>query len=258
MFEKRLSLFAAVVVVLATVGGGVALATTDSPSEQAPETTQPSNTSTIQVSASGSVASSPDKAVIRLGVEATAENASVARKRVAENVSAMRNALETLGLGADQIRTTDYDLFKEERRGAHRDEKGTEKAVYRARHQFAVELYDADRAGSVIDTAIASGATNLYDIDFTLSAETRRSLREQALERAMTNARSEADTLARSANLTVSGVDIVTTVDGGGGGIPQGTAVATGADGTGSTSISSGPVTVSVSVTVEYEAIPSE
>jgi len=240
--------------VIAVVVGGVAVATTGSNTAPAANNSPSNDTSTIHVSASGSVASNPDKAVIRLAVEATAKNASVARQRVAENVSAMRTSLQNLGLDESRIRTTDYNLYKDERHRRTREKQQAETVVYRADHELAIEVQNVSQAGTVIDTAIANGASNLHDIRFTLSTETRRQLRDKALKEAMTNARAKADTLASSANLEISGIDIVTTVSGGHRDPFQATPAPEAAAGVDSTSINSGPVTVSVSIQVTYTA----
>ncbi|MFC7174242.1 SIMPL domain-containing protein [Haloplanus litoreus] len=120
-------------------------------------------------------------------------------------------------------------------------------------------MTDPDRVGSVVDTAVGNGASEVDDVTFTLSTERRRALERQARSAAMADARSKARALATDANLTVTGVDVIQTTAGGAprsadeGASMTETPVATGAP---PSDIESGPVTVRTSVRVVYEAAP--
>jgi uncharacterized protein YggE len=100
--------------------------------------------------------------------------------------------------------------------------------------------------GEVIDTAVDSGATSIDGVQFTLSDEQRASLRATALDRAMSAARTDADGLASTADLTITGVRHVST---GAEFVPYASARFEDA-----TTLQPGPVTVQVSVDVTYAA----
>ncbi|HKL29813.1 MAG TPA: SIMPL domain-containing protein, partial [Natrialbaceae archaeon] len=106
-------------------------------------------------------------------------------------------------------------------------------------------------SGDGVDTAIDSGATNVNDVRFTLSEETRRELRTKALETAMSNARQQADTIASSADLAIVGVHSASTTDVH---VPTRSVTMEAAADGGGTSLSSGPVTVTATVSVTYNA----
>jgi hypothetical protein len=239
--SSRTVLTIGVVLLLLTAGcSGV-----NQPTASATDDGTDSPVATIDVAASADVSSPPDVAVVRLTVVSTAPEADLARSRVAENVSAMRAALRSIGVEDDHVRTTYFHI------GEIYDSTPERREVvgYRAVHGFAIET-DVDRAGEVIDTAVTNGADRIDGVEFTLSAETRRTARERALEDAMANARRDADVLANAGNLTVVGVRSVSTADVGF--VPYETS-APDARG-GSTVIEPGPVTVSVRVSVTYEA----
>jgi len=202
---------------------------------------------TLQVSATGSVEADPDQAIVRVAVVETAEDAAVARGRLAENASAMREALAELGIEDGQISTARYDIDTDYRSEDRRDPR------YRAVHAFRITLTDLDRVGEVIDTAVENGASQVDDVRFTLSEERRRDLRTEALGEAMSDARGQADAIAESADLTVTGVHRVSTTDVGYRPSPQRvmlTAEAANAD----TTIDRGSVSVTARVVVVYNA----
>jgi uncharacterized protein YggE len=217
----------------------------------------PESDSTIQVAGTGSADADPNQAVVRVSVVATGSDAATARRRLAANTSRMRTALADIGVDDDRITTQRYDIYQDRRRPP---EEGAEPRIeYRAVHAFEITVTDPDRVGSVVDTAVGNGASEVDDITFALSTERRRELERRARSAAMADARAKARALAADANLTVTGVDVIQTTARGAprsadeGAYRTETPVATGAP---PSDIESGPVTVRTSVRVVYEAAP--
>jgi hypothetical protein len=236
---------------LLTAGCSTSLA--PSSAAASPDTAGESPAKSISVAASGVAETSPDQAVVSVAIVATGDDASTVRERLATNASDLREALADAGIDSDQIRTEHYDIQRE-----HREPRpttgGEERAEpqYRGFHAFEITLSDTTKAGEVIDAAVGSGADRVEDVRFTLSEEKRRQLRQDALEDAMTNARSQADTLASEADLSVDGVHSVSTTERRYRAYE--TAVAAADAGGGGTAIDSGPVTVTTQVSVTYNA----
>jgi uncharacterized protein YggE len=208
---------------------------------------------TIHVAGSGSAEARPNQAVLGVSVVATADDAATARQRLAENVTRMRDALADVGVERDQLTTRHYDI---DRRRQRPREDGREPEIqYRAWHAFEITVEETDRVGTVIDTAVRSGATEVDRIEFTLSTERRRELEADARRAAMADAREKARSLASDANLTVTGVQVIRT---GGGDVPRpsgGAAMATATPAAEpDTELESGPVTVVTTVRVVYNA----
>lgn len=204
---------------------------------------------TLTVSASGTAEADPDQAIVRVAVEATSDDPTVARQRVAENASSMREALVGIGVDEGAIRTTNFDIYEDHVRPPDREEPP--RTTYRARHRFAVEVRDTERVGQVIDTAVDNGATSVHGVEFTLAEETRRELRDEAIDEAMADARAQADAMATAGGLTVTGVHSARTgsIDG-----PRPVREMADAGGDGGTSIEAGSVSVTATVTVTYNA----
>lgn len=248
------------IALLLTSGVGLALATTaDSASPENAGVAEESaavqghGNASIQVTASGEVSAAPDKAVIRLAAVSTADSADAARTQVAEDVASMRAALVEMGVSDDQVRTAYFDLSPMHAETSN----GSEIVGYRAAHGFEIHLaVESDelgnRTGVVIDTAVQNGANRIDGVQFTLTEETRRDLREQALEEAMTNARQDADFLATASDLTITAVHSISTGDVGVQPIELG--LRESAADSGATVFEPGPVTVSATVSVTYRA----
>lgn len=205
----------------------------------------------ITVGASGTAETAPDQAKVRVAIEVTGENATDVRERLADNASALRDALADEGIESDQIRTSHYDIDRNHRR-AHPEAKETDQPTYRGIHAFEVTLSNLSKTGEVIDASVENGASRVDGVRFSLSEEKRRDLRQQALEDAMGNARSQADTLAAEGGLSVEGVHSIETHEQPHYRPYEATVAAAGGDG--GTSIDSGPVTIRTQVRVTYNA----
>lgn len=200
---------------------------------------------TITVTATGEAQARPDAAVLFLAVVATADSPENATRQVAENASRLRSALADANVSGDRIRTTDYSVYQEGRFDP-RNESGD----YVAEHGFAVEIDNVSRAGELIDVATSNGTTTVRGVQLTLSEETRSELRDEALSNAVDDARAQADAIAASADLAVTGVHSVSTVEPQFGPFEAATRDVA-AQETG-TQIDPGPLTVSATVQVTY------
>lgn len=212
-----------------------------------PDTNTSASNGTIQVTSSAERSAPPDRATVRFAVVATGDSADDARSRVAENASSVRAALEETGVADDDVRTAYYDI------SVVYGENRSDIEGYRAVHAFAVDIEsDADelgnQTGSVVDTVVQNGADRIEGVEFGLTEETRSDLRQEALERAMTSADRDAETLAAASGLTITGVQSVSTSDDG----VRPVEVAYQEDAAAATVIEPGQVTVSATVSVTY------
>lgn len=206
---------------------------------------------TVAVSASGRVETAPDQAVIRMTVAARADSAAAVRDQLAANASQLQTALQDAGLAADQIVSTEFDIGRNYER---RDRPSAPK--FRGEHTFTVTVNETDRAGEIIVTAVENGATEIESVRFTITPETRRELRQQALGQAVENAHGKAQVAANGTNLALAGVRTVQTTDVSTEPIRrEDVAFAAAAQSGGaSTSLEGGKVTVTAQVIVVYNA----
>jgi hypothetical protein len=205
---------------------------------------------TVRVSATGSVEAEPDRAVVQVSIVEYGETAPEARQALAENVSRLQQSLREAGIDEEQVTTARYDLrYDDDIEGAGIYEG------YRAVHGFAITVEDLNRTGTVIDAAVAGGAARVQDVRFGLSTAHRRELKTRALEDATDVARGKAETLAAQSDLRIVGVDSVNAVgvDTDGRYVAD-AAYTTAAAGGAPTRIATGPVSVTTSVVVTYNA----
>jgi uncharacterized protein YggE len=189
----------AALLVLATAGavvGGLGTAGAAIP-EEAPADR------TITVSATGGADASPDQAVVRVAVTASGDDPTEVRDSLTNGTESLRDALDSIGA---KYETSRFSI--DERRRPPREAERDDQPAYRGAHRFTVTVDDPDDAGTVIDAAAEAGA-EVSNVELTLSDERQRTLRSDAIENAMSDARAQADTIAAAGDLSVIGVATV-------------------------------------------------
>jgi uncharacterized protein YggE len=73
-------------------------------------------------------------------------------------------------------------------------------------NSLQVTLKDVNQTGNVIDISVAAGINNVNSIQFMLSDEQAQALRTQALKKAVTSARADADSVTSALGVTITGV----------------------------------------------------
>jgi len=165
---------------------------------------------TIRVAASGTAEAEPDRAVVRVSVVARSDDVSAVRDRLAENASRLREALVESGIDESRIVTADYDIRQNYR---YDRERRPDEPRYQGQHRFTVTLENTSRAGATVVTAVENGASRVRGVEFTLTEETRRDLRNEALDEAVAVGREQAETAANRSDLSVTGVSSVETAE---------------------------------------------
>jgi hypothetical protein len=202
----------------------------------------------LTTTGTGTMDADADLAVVSVAVVSTAASADDARGQVASDVERMRSALRDASVPDDAVTTASYAVYPQyDYRNGERVEDG-----FRAVHAFRIETAPV-RAGEVVDLAVGNGASEVQGVSFTLTDETRATLRSQAIERAVVAARADADAMAGAAGLSVTTVETMTT-SGGYTPVERFEVAEATADGA-RTTFEPGPVSVSVTVQVTYRAV---
>jgi len=167
----------------------------------------------ISVSGSGTASSQPDRVVLRLGVEATAETASEALSQNSRRMQAVIDALKDAGIPAASIQTQTVQLRPQyespEREPTKAEERETaarqrELVGYVASNIVEARSDDLDAVGELLDTAVQAGANRVEGIRFEVSDSTE--LLSQAREAAWEDAEQKAMELADLAGVTLGDV----------------------------------------------------
>jgi len=155
---------------------------------------------TITVTGSGKAEGKPDTAIITLGVQTEAATAREAVQENAEKLSKVVEALKELGISEEDLKTTHYSLYPIYGEGAY-VVKG-----YRVINEVRVVVKDLDKASAILDTGVKAGANRVAGIQFTLSDDVAKELRDIAYKRALENAKAKAEKIAGELGLKITGI----------------------------------------------------
>ena len=180
--------------------------------QQIEETVQ----STVLTSGTATVKVDPDKVSVTIGVETRGDTAAEAAAANAELMGKVLAALKDLGIADDQMSTNWYSVYPvydwksppciEIYPQPPECNPKNEITGYTASNSVTVTI-DADKdIGSVIDTAVTSGATNVNGAYFFVSTEKQEEIRSGLIKDSIANARSRADKAAEAVNMEISGV----------------------------------------------------
>jgi uncharacterized protein YggE len=180
------TLFVPILLALATQSPGITTAATEGP--------------VIVTTGEGVVKMAPDRVWVTIAAESRAKNPREAQRANADAMKAVLDKLKALGLAADAIRTSGYDLQPQfdyvNGRQSLRE--------YLARNTIEVRVDDVSRAGEALDAAVGSGATSVSGVRFDL--KDRSGAEREALKKAVADARGRADAAATGAGMRVDRV----------------------------------------------------
>lgn len=247
-----------------TMAGCVGSSEPDEPAGTEGPTVEERSGRSVVVSNTGETTGDPDLAIVEAGVEARGDAAGAVRDDLSSRSDDLREALLEYGIPEDAITTEHFRIHEEvDRQQMERDEvpPDSEEAIeeytfYRGSHSFTVEVEDIDAVGEVIDTAVDAGADQVGRVTYTLSDERRADLRETALQSAIQDARSEAETIAAEVDGSIVEATVVDASEGQVSPVRRDLSYAVedaAATPSPATNLDPGDVTVTASVRIEYE-----
>jgi hypothetical protein len=201
---------------------------------------------TITVPGTGTVYANPDTAQVSIGVTNDAATATQAMSDNAQAMTNVINAIEQLGIASTDVKTSTVSLQPKYayeypttsvapstvyNNATSADSSGTmipaitstplipvatstptvlttQIVGYTATNTVTVTIRDLTLVGPVIDAGSNNGANQVNGVTFTLSDSLAASVYQQALQSAMTNGETKAQTLATAAG--ISGIELKT------------------------------------------------
>jgi uncharacterized protein len=152
----------------------------------------------IMTTGHGEAHIAPDRATVLISVETRGATAAAAGTDNATRQRATMDALRALGLQKSQLSTAGYNVQPEYNYSNPKLPRITD---YVARNTVRAELRQLDQVGRAIDTALAAGATTIAGVQFW--ASNVDSARRVAIAAAVSQARDDADVMARAAGGTL-------------------------------------------------------
>ncbi len=203
---------------------------------------------TINVTGNAQVILAPDIAYISIGVHSEAKSAKEAVASNNSQTQAVIDAIKGQGVDAKDIQTTNFSVYQQEKFAPTGEDLGT---FFMTDNTVYVTMRDIAKIGDILDASISAGANSIYGITF--DVENKETALATGRDQAMANAKAQADELAKAAGATLGAVQSISYYSSAPMPIYYDTkAVSAGVGGGGSVPISSGQLTLTVSVTVTY------
>ena len=157
----------------------------------------------LSVSGNGTVLVESDLAIVTVGVREASADVLVAQASVNEKIAAIKQALLDAGVQETEINTDSINIY------ANYDYSDNTEVIvgYTANNSLSVRTTDIDNVGALIDAAFAAGANTLDNVQFTVQDDSEA--REQALTKAVEDARRKADVLAAAVGMQVTAIESI-------------------------------------------------
>lgn len=199
----------------------------------------------VSVNGVGSVTVKPDIAYINVGVETQNDDAGIAQTENAEQMTAVMAAIKALGIKDEDIKTQQYSIYDR----IDYSENGSGDKYYLVTNIVKVTVQDIDQVGDVIDAAAGAGANQISSIQFGIKEEAEAY--QSALKLAMESAKGKANAILSTFGEAADKPSKVSETSYFSGAVRMDYEMAF-ADAKASTPVSSGELTVTANVTVEY------
>lgn len=208
-----------------------------------------SDVKVVTVKGEGKITVTPDMGTIRIGVKTENVDAAVAQQENAEQMTKVIEAIKALGIEAKDIQTSGYSLYQSYK---YYDD-GKEEQLYFANNTVTVVVRDLTKMSSIIDQATASGSNVINGITYASSKADE--YYNDALKLAMENAKGKGQAIMGTFGRTLGSPYSVTETSYGGSfeRNMSAEAVMFDAKAMNATPVESGEITISASVSVEYD-----
>lgn len=165
------------------------------------EAAQLGQEASIRVTGFGEALGQPDEAQVTVGVETFSPKVNDATAENEATVAAILDSLEEAGIDAEDIQTSNYNLWAEQRYG----ENGPEGiAGYHVSNQVMVLIRDVGKVGDLLAAVIAAGANSIYGVQFSVADPA--ALEAEAREKALEDARQRVESLVQLSGLTLDSI----------------------------------------------------
>jgi len=189
----------------------------------------------------------PDTATLSIGVVVQSATAKEASNENAALMSAVIAELKAMGLQDKEIQTSYVSVSP-----VYNYDKEQTITGYSASNSVQITTTKLDNLSEIIDRSTAAGANDIGSISFIVSDDMQKQLREDLINKAVTDASSKAATLAKSLGVEITGVHTSSISENSGSRVYYDMATAEKGSGAVSTPIQPGESTVSTSIQVTY------
>ena len=158
----------------------------------------------LVVNGTAQILVAPDEATVRLGIVRQAANAQTAQEQARSVAQEILNALGRAGVAANQIQTARLVLSPVYAPRSPESRDAPKIVAYNAANTVSVRLQNLTLVGPVIDAGLKAGANQLEGVQFGLRNDLPA--RQEALKRAVEEARGKAQTMAEALRVNLGEV----------------------------------------------------
>ncbi|HEY3411960.1 MAG TPA: SIMPL domain-containing protein [Armatimonadota bacterium] len=159
---------------------------------------------TITVVGQGSVRPKPDIVILQLGVASRNASLETAQTNAVKKMQGAITALRGIGVGEDEIQTTDYSVDKY----TVKPRRARAQTMYRVFTAVSVRTALVDKAGKIVDAMVHQGVNSIDGPTFGLKDQPKA--RREAMELAFKNAQQDAERLAKAGGMRLAGIQTLT------------------------------------------------
>ena len=162
----------------------------------------------ISVTGTATTSVDPDLLVITFGVETQNATAKQALDTNSETMSDIVKAIKSIKIADDEISTSRFNIspvyegYEEPLTKRWKQEL----VGYQVTNTITVETSKLDLAADIIDRAVTSGANRVDNVSFTLSPEKYEKIKDELIEKAVSNAKTKAENALAPLDYSITGV----------------------------------------------------
>lgn len=212
---------------------------------------QPSSTSeqphTMSITGTGTVYIQPDIARVSIGVQTQSADAGEALAENSTNANAIREALTEKGVADGDIQTSNFSIYQTV--DYYAQDEAENNKIFVVQNTVSVIVRELDILGEVLAAVVDEGANTIYGVSFDI--EDSEEAYTEARELAIQDAQSQAEAIAEAADVQLGEIYSLSIYDSGSPSTIEEDVVAEGLGG--SVPISTGTLTIQVSVYITYE-----
>lgn len=207
--------------------------------------TTPAEARTLSATGTGEVYIVPDIAYINIGIHSEADTVSAA---LSDNNTKAQDIVDTLGAqGVDSkdIQTSNFNVYPNTTYGP---DGSVTKKYYAVDNTVFVTIRNLSNMGKLLDAVVSSGANTINSISF--DVQNKDEAVAQARDLAIQKAKAEAESIAKSAGVTLGEIQTISTSSSNTGTIMYADVKAVG--GGGSVPVSAGQLSISIDANITY------
>lgn len=202
----------------------------------------------INVTGNSQVILAPDIAYVSIGVHTEAQTAKDAVASNNTQTQSVIDAIKGQGVDVKDIQTTNFSVYQQTKTGPNGENQGI---IFMTDNTVYVTMRDLTKIGDILDASIAVGANSIYGITF--DVKDKEAALATGRDQAMADAKTQAEELAKAAGASLGAVQSISYYSSSPSPIYyDNKAVPAGVGGGGSVPISTGQLTLTVSVSVAY------